>query len=107
MGILRIDLTRFADKYIYRTMLIASKKAITRKWLRNKVPKVEDWVEVMHNIYVMEKLAFFARLEMDRFERIWKNWIEYIKPIRLCYGYSITNLSHTMSVRAFVFSKGR
>ena len=82
LGILGIVLTRFGDKYIYRIMLIASKKAITRKWLKNEVPKIEDWVEVMHNIYGMEKLTFSVRLERDRFERIWENWIEYIKPTR-------------------------
>ena len=63
-------------------MLIASKKAITRKWLTNEVPKVEDWIEVIHNIYVMEKLTFSLGLEVDRFKSIWENWIEYIKPIR-------------------------
>lgn len=63
-------------------MLIASKKAITRKWMKNEVPKVEDWVEVIHNIYVIEKLTFSVRLEEDRFKRIWESWIEYVKTIK-------------------------
>lgn len=36
---------------MFRIMLIASKKAITKKWLKTEVPKVEDWVDVIHNIY--------------------------------------------------------
>ena len=43
--------------YIFRIMLVASKKAITRKWLKTEAPKREDWVEVMHNIYMMESLT--------------------------------------------------
>lgn len=82
LGKLDIDFTRFGDKHIYRIMMIASKKALTRKWMSNVVPKVDDWVEVMHNIYVMEKLTFAMRLEVDKFKRIWENWMEYIKPIR-------------------------
>ena len=26
--------------------------------MKNEAPKVEDWIEVMHNIYVMEKLFY-------------------------------------------------
>ncbi|KAF7656212.1 hypothetical protein LDENG_00044990 [Lucifuga dentata] len=59
-----------------RIMLIASKRAITRKWLKTEVPTVEDWVEVIHNMYTMEKLIFSSRLELDKFKRICKNWTE-------------------------------
>lgn len=58
---MNIGLTRFGDKCMFRIMLIASKKA----------PKVEDWVDVIHNIlYMMEKLTFSSRLELDKFNRI-------------------------------------
>ena len=63
-------------------MLTASKKAITRRWMKKEVPKMEDWVEVIHDIYVMEKLTFSMRLEEDRFKRQWKNWVEFIRPLR-------------------------
>lgn len=43
---------------------------------------VDDWVDVIQDIYVMERLTFSLRLEQDKFKRIWKNWIEYIIPIR-------------------------
>lgn len=71
-------------------MLIASKKAITRRWMKNVAPEVEDWIEVIHNNYVMEKLTFSVRLEVDKFKRIWENLIGYIKPIRPNFLKSIS-----------------
>lgn len=72
LGKVDIIFARFGDKHIFRIMLIASKKAITRKWLKTEAPKVEDWVEVIYDIYVMEKLTFYLRLEENRFKRIWE-----------------------------------
>lgn len=63
-------------------MLLAGKKAITRKWFKTDVPKKETWFDVMHDIYVMEKLTYTLRLEVEKFDNIWKEWLNYIKPIR-------------------------
>ena len=70
------------DKYLFRVMLVAGKKAITRKWLKTEVPKMEDWVEVMYNIYRMEKLTFLVRLESDKFRNFWSNWVDFVTPLR-------------------------
>ena len=75
-------ITNSGDKYLFRTMLVAGKKAITRKWLKTEVPKMEDWVEVMHNIFIMEKLTFSIRLESDKFKILWNNWVDFVKPFR-------------------------
>ena len=56
------------DKYIFRIMSIA----ITRKWLKTKAPQREDWVDVMHNIYMMERLTFSVRIETGKFKNFWK-----------------------------------
>lgn len=70
------------EKYIFRIMLVAGKKAITRRWLKTDAPKMEDWIEVMHNIYMMERLTFSARLESDKFKNFCKNWVDFASPLR-------------------------
>lgn len=84
---LNMDGTRFGDKSLFRMMLIVTKKAIPRKRFRTEVPKVEDWTEIMHNIYTMEKLTFSLGLEMDNFEMIWEKWIELRTRIRSDFVY--------------------
>ena len=67
---------------MFNILLLASKKALTRKWLRTETPTVEDWTNVIHDIFVMEKLTFVLRLEQEKFEDCWKSWIEYVSPLR-------------------------
>lgn len=53
---MRPDIVKgFVNKYMFNIMLIASKKALTRKWLTSEAPEGEDWFVVIHDIYVMEK----------------------------------------------------
>ena len=75
-------ITNPGDKYIFRIMLVAGKKAITRRWMKTDAPKMEDWFDVMHNIYMMERLTFSARLESDKFKNFWKNWVDFVLPLR-------------------------
>uniref|UniRef100_A0A146S7T5 Reverse transcriptase n=1 Tax=Fundulus heteroclitus TaxID=8078 RepID=A0A146S7T5_FUNHE len=70
------------DKKLLGMLLIASKKAITRKWMRVESPTIEDWTNIIHGIYVMEKLSFSLRMQKDIFYKIWTKWTEYIKPLR-------------------------
>lgn len=67
---------------MFKIMLLAGKKGITRKWLKVDAPRKENWVDVMHDIYIMEKLTYTVRFEMDRFERLWNGFLEFIRPIR-------------------------
>lgn len=70
-------------KYIFRIMVVVAKKAITRKWLKKDPPKIEDWVDVMLDIYRMEKLTFSARLKSETFKNYWENWIDFVSPLRV------------------------
>lgn len=56
-------------------VLIASKKAITRKWLKVEPPSQEDWINIINEIYNMEKLS-------SKFYEQWSKWTEYVKPTR-------------------------
>ncbi len=76
----------FESKYMYNILLLASKKAITRRWLTKDPPSVKDWIRVVQDIFEMEKLTFILRLEQDRFESLWNIWINYIATYRLDNG---------------------
>ena len=72
---LRTDTVKGAENK-YKILLLASKKAITRKWLAEDPPTVGDWIKVVLDIYI--KLTFILRLDQDKFESYWKNLTNYI-----------------------------
>lgn len=82
LGMENQEITRSGDKYIFRIMLVAAKKAITKKGLKADAPNREDWVEVMFNIYRMEKLTFSTRLKTETFKNYWENWVNFVSPLR-------------------------
>lgn len=63
-------------------LLVASKKAITRRWLKLDPPKLNDWLDVIHDIYVMETMTYSLRIQMEKFTRMWTKWTGYISCIR-------------------------
>ena len=62
------------DNYLYKVLLAASKKAITRKWLQPNLPTRNDWISIVIEIQCMEKLTFTLRL---RAECYWERWTSY------------------------------
>ena len=82
LGKLPEHLNGLSGLYMFKIMLIASKKAITKKWLNQVWPTLADWFDVMHNIYTMEKLTFALRLKTDIFELYWEGWTDFIKDYR-------------------------
>lgn len=77
-----LNLQRREDYKMLRIMLLACKKAITRKYRSDQVPDMQEWTEIMLGIYNMEKLTASVRLEIDKFKKIWKSWLEYIGQYR-------------------------
>lgn len=72
----------FPNKYLFRILTIASKKAITRKWLQPTLPTLEDWKNIVHDIFTMEKLTYALRLKSQLFSVLWRDWIDYITHIQ-------------------------
>ena len=63
-------------------LLAASKKSVMRKWLKAEPPTIDEWIEVVYEIYVMEKISFSLRVENEQFYKIWTKWTEYVKPVK-------------------------
>lgn len=70
---------RATDKYFIKIMLVASKKAITRRWLSKESPSKEEWIAIVKEIYDMEKLTFSLNLCMDKFTTFRRKWIAHLE----------------------------
>lgn len=75
------DKLDWKDKKLLYILLAASKKALMRRWLKPE-PTTEDWINIVQEIYTMEKLFFSLKVQRDTFYRIWSKWTEYVKPVR-------------------------
>lgn len=65
------------DKYLLKILLVASKKAITKKWLEEIPPTKDEWITIVDNMFEMEKLTFSLRLNMDKCYKNWSKWFIY------------------------------
>ena len=70
-----------ADKYLLKILLVASKKALTKKWLTQTPPTKREWTAIVQDIFEMEKLTFSVRLCMDKFCTYWLKWILHMKIV--------------------------
>ena len=64
----------YLNKYLLG-VLISAANALTRHWLQPEVPTIEEWREIVNNIYQMEKITFTHRLQMNTFLKLWSKWI--------------------------------
>ena len=73
---------RKRDEYLMRVLLVASKKAITKKWLTNVIPTMNEWIDLIYGIYIMERITFSFRGQSEAFTENWFWWITYISDTR-------------------------
>jgi len=66
------------DRYLLQLLLAGSKKAITRRWLCKECPTISDWIEIVEEIYNMERLTFSLRYNTEKGDQYWKKWRDYI-----------------------------
>lgn len=71
-----------SDKYLFGVLISASKKALTRRWLLPDSPTIEEWIDLVNGIYIMEKITFTLRLQMNKFIKLWSKWITFVQPLR-------------------------
>ena len=82
LGDIQFDNWNTDDKKLLCILLAASKKSVTRRWLKVEPPTIEEWIDTVREIYIMEKLSFSLRIQKEKFYRIWSKWTEYMKPVR-------------------------
>lgn len=76
--LVNIDFLPDYAKYLFRILIIACKKTVTRHWLLPDPSTLEKWIECVNEIYQMERLTFSLRLQMDRFVVLWSKWVSYV-----------------------------
>ena len=46
------------NKYLFGILSLATRKAITKKWLKPDVPSIEEWYDIIYDVYVMKESLF-------------------------------------------------
>lgn len=67
------DVVQTKDWYLIKILLVASKKAITRNWYNAEPPTNDHWLEIIQDIYSMEKLTYQLKLKGHIHEDNWQN----------------------------------
>ena len=70
------------DKYLLNILLVAGKKALTRKWLSQESPTLNTWMDITMDIYKMEKITAYVNHKLELFVSRWDNWVNYVTPHR-------------------------
>ena len=65
------------DRYLIKILLAVSKKAITRKWNKENPPTLENWMEIVDEICVIERLTYNIRLQQTKWETRWVKWTTF------------------------------
>lgn len=76
------DNVTYKIKYLFQILTAAARKAITKKWLSPQTPMLNEWFDIIYDIFKLERKIFNIRLQQDKFEDKWSRWIEFITPIR-------------------------
>lgn len=66
------------DKYLMNILLVAGKKALSRKWLSQESPTVNAWMEITMDIYKMEKITAYVNHKLEQLALHWEKWFNYV-----------------------------
>ena len=61
------------DDYMFGILI----SALRRRWLLLKPPTIQEWIDIVHYIYVIERITF------SLFTKSWTKWVKYGMPLRL------------------------
>lgn len=69
-------------------------------WENVDPPFIEEWMDIIHEIYIMENLKFSLRVQKETFYKILSKWMEYVRPIRsdfICLSYTFDSSNYWLS----------
>lgn len=62
-------------------LLVASKKAVTRKQLSQESSTLNTWTEIMMDIYQKKNVTASAYQKLEQCVLYWENWVWYAKTL--------------------------
>ena len=71
------DLQVTADEYLFDILITAGKKALTRRWLLPDPPTIQEWISIVNDVYLMERITSSLRLQKITFTKRWAKWVKY------------------------------
>ncbi len=66
------------DRYLLEILMVASKKVITRRCLLKEPLTLNRWIDIINNIYSMERMTFSLRWQKEQGEEWRAKWDTYL-----------------------------
>lgn len=103
-GLVRSDNLSVEHKYLIGTLTLAARKSITKKCLKPDTPNIDEWYDIVYEVFVMERITYSLRLQPSKFDEIWKQWKWYISVKRPSFvEVSFFSLSFCFSFFSYVY----
>lgn len=77
LGLIPEGVIKKEDRYLFKIMTVAHKKAIARNWLKSEAPQTGHWMAIMEEIYAMEEMTFHLQIKAGDFAQKWRKWTSF------------------------------
>ena len=74
LGLIREGTIQKKDFYLFKLLILSCKKAMTRNWLKSDPPSPGQWLDIVEEIYLMERLTYYLRMKAGTLDQQWHKW---------------------------------